>query len=244
MDLSIIITTFNYERFIENCIFSCLNQNDHQLTYEIIIVDDGSIDNTAKILDNICDEKIHVFKINNSGIERASNFGISRSHGRYIVRVDADDSLRPSFINGIQRYLGKGYAFVYSDYNIINCEGEFVKDFKLPKFKKTEIFQRGDFLATGTVYDTKFIDKNNFYTCNKMNSGLENYELILKLLCKNLTGFHIPLNLFNYRRHSQNLSSLKRKKIIANGKALFLKEGWGDFTTNKYHPYGLKVSDK
>ena len=123
MDLSIIITTFNYERYIENCISSCLNQIDHELTYEIIVVDDGSIDNTANILDNICDEKIRVFKINNSGIEKSSNFGISRSHGKYIVRVDADDSLRPSFINGIQRHLGRGYAFVYSDYNIINSAG-------------------------------------------------------------------------------------------------------------------------
>jgi glycosyltransferase involved in cell wall biosynthesis len=244
MDLSIIITTFNYEQYIEKCISSCLNQTDHDLTYEIIVVDDGSEDNTSIILNNICDENVRVYKINNSGIEKASNFGLSVSSGKYVVRVDADDCLLPSFINSIQRFLGKGHAFIYSDYAVIDRVGELVQEIKLPKFDKNEIFQRGDFLATGTVYDTKFIDKNKFYNCNEINSGLENYELILKMICKNFTGFHIPLNLFNYRRHSQNLSSLKQKKIIANGKALFLREGWGSFTTNKYHPYGLKVSDR
>ena len=50
MDISIIITTYNYARFIDECIISCINQIDCGLEYEILIVDDGSTDHTQKIL--------------------------------------------------------------------------------------------------------------------------------------------------------------------------------------------------
>tara|TARA_B100000787_G_scaffold170066_1_gene163777 strand:- start:3776 stop:4510 length:735 start_codon:yes stop_codon:yes gene_type:complete len=244
MDLSLIITTYNYEKYIENCVESCLNQQNHSLKYEIIIIDDGSTDNTSKLLAKMSDDRISVYEIDNCGIEKASNYGIARSRGRYIVRVDADDCLMPQYINSVQRYLGKGHAFIYPNYNVIDGTGKLVQEFRLPSFNKSEIFKRGDFLATGTVYDCKFFDKHSFYNCDKINSGLENYELILRLINKNFSGFHISLTLFNYRRHSHNMSYLKQKKIIDNGNALFLAEGWGKFSSNKFHPYGLKVPGK
>ena len=53
MDLSIIITSYNYASFIEQCIESCILQNDTYLNYEIIVVDDGSSDATPFLLENI-----------------------------------------------------------------------------------------------------------------------------------------------------------------------------------------------
>ena len=50
MDISIVITTFNYERYLEECLASCIDQDFCDLEYEIIVVDDGSTDDTNKIL--------------------------------------------------------------------------------------------------------------------------------------------------------------------------------------------------
>ena len=55
----------------------------------------------------------------------------------------------------------------------------------LPKFDRKEIFERGDFLATGTIYRKKNYSKNiGYYNENKKNSGLENYELVFKVTIK------------------------------------------------------------
>lgn len=79
------------------------------------------------------------------------------------------------------------------------------------------------------------------YSIETINSGLENYELILKLLESGAKGMHVPSPLFCYRRHEKNFSELKKNQIINNGRKLFSKMNLGDFRTNDNHPYKLKV---
>ena len=111
----------------------------------------------------------------------------------------------------------------------------------LPSFSAEEIRRRGDFLATGTLYKIDSIRKMGFYDSTLKNSGLENYEMILKLLKEGMRGFHIPMNLFNYRRHQKNISNLNTKRIIKNGHKLFSKLELGEYNTNEYHPYSLRL---
>ena len=112
---------------------------------------------------------------------------------------------------------------------------------KLPSFRKKEIFSRGDFLATGTIFKSSIIKKNNGYNTVTINSGIENYELILDLISQGVVGKQINQDLFFYRQHKDNISLKNRKKIIENGQKLFKKNRYGVFKTNKYHPFGLKV---
>ena len=77
MDVSIVIITYNYEKYLNECIESCLAQLPSGLNYEILIVDDGSTDGTHKILSRTFPEILKIYRIKNSGIERASNFGFS-----------------------------------------------------------------------------------------------------------------------------------------------------------------------
>ena len=65
MDVSIVITTYNYSDFIESCINSCLDQIDTKLSYEIIVVDDGSSDSTPEILKSYSSDSVRVFRIEN-----------------------------------------------------------------------------------------------------------------------------------------------------------------------------------
>lgn len=240
IDISIVITSFNYAAYIEEAINSCLSQNRSQLNFEVIVVDDGSLDETQAVLQRIDDTRVKKFKIQNSGIEIAANYGFSKAMGRYVVRLDADDRLAPIFLSTIEGFLNKNYSFIYSDYLVIDANGIFLREFKLPDFDPLEIMKRGDFLATGTVYKLNDIKKIGFYSTEKKNSGLENYELVLKMLKNNLSGFHIQKYLFEYRRHSFNISETQLEKIILNGKALFLNMGLGEYQNNSYHPYILQ----
>ncbi len=242
MDISIVITTYNYQHYIQQCLESCLEQNT-DLDYEVIIVNDGSTDKTQEILDKFKDqERLTLIEIQNSGIEKASNKGFLYAKGEFIVRLDADDMLMPIFLESHSAQIkNEKYDFFYSDYYVIDAHGSTVGEMCLPEFSEKEIFSRGDFLATGTLYRRELLDRLGGYEESIVNSGLENYEFILRLIENGSVGKHLSKKLFKYRRHRNNLSDIKKNSIIKNGHHLFKRKNYGSFSTNKYHPYGLEA---
>ena len=93
MILSIIIPVYNVEPFVERCIRSCEAQNIAKNKYEIICINDGSKDNSLKIISRIADEfpNIHVFSQPNAGLSAARNDGMRVAKGDYYMFVDSDD---------------------------------------------------------------------------------------------------------------------------------------------------------
>ena len=95
--VSIIIPTYNSEKTIVKCIDSIINQTYKNL--EIIVIDDGSEDNTINILKEYSNEKrLFVIKQKNSGVSSARNKGVNRATGEFIVFVDSDDWLEKDMI--------------------------------------------------------------------------------------------------------------------------------------------------
>lgn len=241
MDVSIIITSYNYDLYIKDCINSCLNQKNTKLKYEVIVVDDGSQDSTESILNGISSQILRKYKIFNSGIERASNYGFSLAIGKFVVRVDADDMLHTNYLSTMEKFIESDYSFFYSDYDVINEKNFLDKNVALPSFSAKEITSRGDFLATGTMYSSKVLKKLGGYCELEKNTGLENYELILRIIANGEQGFHVRSNLFMYRKHGNNLSSKKKDHIIKSGMKLFSRLGLGEYRTNEHHPYIEKI---
>lgn len=87
--ISIVIPLYNKEKHIKKTIFSVLNQTFND--FEIIIINDGSTDNSLKVLDVIKDERLKIFSTINQGVSKARNFGISKAKGKFIAFLDADD---------------------------------------------------------------------------------------------------------------------------------------------------------
>lgn len=242
MDVSIVITAYNYAGYLSECITSCLNQEDAGLSYEVLVVDDGSTDGTPALLAGWEHERLRKYRIENSGIEAASNFGFANAKGDYVVRVDADDLLLPSYLKEMRSYIEARWPFIYSDYRVIDADGCCVEVVSLPEFEPAEICSRGDFLATGTLYLHNVLDAVGGYETGVRNSGLENYELVLCLLRAGYVGKHVARNLFAYRRHSENISVTKRAQIIRYGQTLFDRFLLGAYRTNEFHPYKLRLS--
>jgi glycosyltransferase involved in cell wall biosynthesis len=91
---SIVVPVYNRDIFIKRCIESCINQTFTD--FEVIVVDDGSTDNTAKILDQIRDPRLRIIKhTQNRGICPARNTGIKNTRGKWIVCADSDWTLFP-----------------------------------------------------------------------------------------------------------------------------------------------------
>ena len=95
--ISIVIPVFNGEKFIKNCVESIVVQTIKEI--QIIIVDDGSQDNTLSILRILesKDERIEVIHQNNAGVSAARNIGLQAVQAEWVLFVDADDKIEPDY---------------------------------------------------------------------------------------------------------------------------------------------------
>ena len=95
--ITIYITNHNYGKYIKQSIDSVLNQTYQN--FEIIIIDDGSTDNSKNIIEKYKnDKKVRIIYQNNKGLTVSNNIAIKVCKGEYITRLDADDWLDPNFL--------------------------------------------------------------------------------------------------------------------------------------------------
>ena len=94
MKVTILITAYNYGRYIARALNSALAQSLDRDVYEVLVVDDGSTDETPAILKEFAGS-IRVLQQANGGLAAACNLGIDSATGEYLIRLDADDELDP-----------------------------------------------------------------------------------------------------------------------------------------------------
>lgn len=99
-EVSVIVSFYNIEECVDRCVGSLLKQSYKSV--ELILVDDGSTDNTSKRLDSYTKlQQVRVFHKPNGGLSDARNYGVQRARGRYIVFVDGDDVVAPHYIEAL-----------------------------------------------------------------------------------------------------------------------------------------------
>lgn len=106
--ISVIVPVYNVEDYLELCIKSLLNQNV-KCKFEIILVDDGSTDNSGKICDLLAEKSslIKTYHKKNEGLSEARNYGITKANGNYYVFVDSDDYVDLSFLKTLYKMVSK-----------------------------------------------------------------------------------------------------------------------------------------
>lgn len=106
--LSIIVPVYNVGTFLPTCIDSILSQSFDN--YELILVDDGSTDESSQICDDYAnrDERIIVFHQNNNGVSIARNTGLSKATGEWVTFIDSDDWVDKDFLDGFQVNVNSG----------------------------------------------------------------------------------------------------------------------------------------
>jgi len=118
--VSIIITSYNYERFLPDAIDSALNQTYRKT--EVIVVDDGSTDNSHVIIASYGKRIISVLK-DNGGQASAFNAGFSVSKGDIVIFLDSDDKLAPNVVEEITKLWHPGISKVHYRLQWIDAEG-------------------------------------------------------------------------------------------------------------------------
>lgn len=108
--VSVIVPVYNIERYIERCIHSILNQSYTE--FEIIIVDDGSTDDSGAKCDHLSkiDDRIRVIHQENKGLSAARNRGMREARGEYICFVDGDDAVSAAYLDILIRQIEQGHS--------------------------------------------------------------------------------------------------------------------------------------
>jgi glycosyltransferase involved in cell wall biosynthesis len=114
--ISVIIPTYNYGRFLKECLASVFAQTVQD--FEIIVVDDGSNDDTPEILASIADPRLRTFRISNSGVSVARNLGLQEARGEVVAFLDADDRWRSNKLERQVSLLGSepSVGTVFTDF--------------------------------------------------------------------------------------------------------------------------------
>lgn len=124
MNLSIIIPVYNNEKYIESCIKSILTSEVDKNKVEIIVVDDGSTDNSRLICDKYVNENFKIYSNSNHGVSYSRNFGISVSSGEFIMFVDSDDELSPNWYDKVSKYFDSEDDIIVFSKEINRIPGE------------------------------------------------------------------------------------------------------------------------
>ena len=141
-EVSIILPSYNYENYIGKTIDSVLNQS--YPNWELIIIDDGSMDNSLDVIKRYKDKRIHLFTQKNKGVSSTLNRGIRNSSGKYICFLDADDKYHPDKLDAQVEYMNSGFDIVTTQVQVIDDKDEEspIEHFKMTwnLYDKKEIF--------------------------------------------------------------------------------------------------------
>jgi glycosyltransferase involved in cell wall biosynthesis len=128
--LSIIIPVYNVEKYIADCLESVFNQGLEECEFEVIIVNDGTLDNSMRVIGEIIEEHNNIIIINqpNQGVSIARNAGLSKATGEYIYFVDPDDVLIDNCLSVLVSNLkGTNVDILMADYMRFN-DGDNIDD--------------------------------------------------------------------------------------------------------------------
>ena len=198
MKVSIVIAAHNSEKFVGRAIRSCIEQSMPKGDYEIIIVNDGSQDNTGRVLESF-GEWIKVITLErNMGLPFAINVGIRDALSRFVVRVDSDDYIHEDLLK--MQYL---FLSLNNHMDAVSCDYFLVDDREEILERKNGadapiscgIMFRKDFLINIGLYDEKFMLR-------------EEEDLRIRFLEKHKI-YNIPLPLYRYRMHEGNSTKNK-----------------------------------
>jgi len=192
---------------LKDTIDSVLQQNESDL--EVVVVDDGSTDQTSEVVKSIGDSRIKYFYKSNGGISSARNLGLSKATGQYIAFLDHDDLWPANYLEVMVRNLEqhKEVGLVYSPISIIHRESGRIELYKKPEGKSgritEEVFKKGFIWPSAEVIRKSFL--KDFYFDESLIKGGEDSDFFLRLSTR-CPFLYVPEVEAIRREHAKNYS--------------------------------------
>lgn len=207
--VSIIIPVYNGEKYVSEAIDSVLNQTYKD--FEIIVIDDGSKDNTLNIL-RMYRDKIKWKSQENRGQASAINEGINIAKGKYIAYLDADDVCLPERFEKQVEYLDEhpNVSLVYSDRYNINENEEIQGIFNSRPHDNFIILQQNYISRSVVMHKKECLDKVGLF--DESITGSDDWDMWIRISEK-FEMSYINKPLVKYRVHKENISLIRPKRL-------------------------------
>ncbi|MCX8490693.1 MAG: glycosyltransferase family A protein [Cyclobacteriaceae bacterium] len=177
---SVVIPTYNRAGFIRKAIESVLAQTYQD--FEIVVVDDGSTDDTETVVKSIANTKIHYHKKVNAERAAARNFGAKISNGQYVNFLDSDDVVYPQHLQVANEFIAqhKGLAIFHLGYDIKDEHNRLIRSTTNIQSINQQILS-GNILSCNGVFIEKEIIMVNQFNEDRALSSLEDWELWIRI---------------------------------------------------------------
>ena len=204
--MSVVVPCYNQAHFLGEAIESVLAQS--YPNFEIIVVDDGSTDNTSEVAESY--PKVRLVRQENRGLSGARNAGMARSEGEYVVFLDADDRLLPEALEtGVKHLEARPEcAFVHGHYRSVTIDGLPGPERPQPVIGEDRHYAallRDNYIA---MHATVMYRRTVFKSVGEFDASLracEDYDLYLRIARRFLVCSHEKV-VAEYRRHATNMS--------------------------------------
>ena len=234
--VSIIIPTYNQCNLLRDTIYCVLAQTEKD--FEVIIVDDGSTDDTRDVVHQFSDNRVKYFYKSNGGTSAARNFGLSKAQGGYIAFLDHDDLWPDNYLSVITSRLdtNDGYGLAYSPITVIYPDGKKIESYKHPAGKSgwitLDLFKHGFTWPSAAIMKRTVLDNIRFD--ESLRSSYEDGDFFLRLSTQCMFLFVGDVEAIR-REHSDNLSA---KVGIKPTRILVLERFYYQLGGKKYIPAG------
>lgn len=197
MLISVIMPVFNGGSFVEKALNSVFMQNVPKESLEIIVINDGSTDQTKDILMKRAEEGLLIITQPNQGLVVSLNKGLKKARGKYVIRLDADDYFAPGLLAQSLDLLEKHneYAFIYTDRFEVDENAGNICEFRVGE---NNIF---DMIACGTLVRRSVFEEIGYYE----DLLFEEYDFYFRLF-QRFKGFYLQEPLYYYVKHGLNMT--------------------------------------
>lgn len=215
--ISIILPLFNSENFIFESVDSLLNQNYSD--FELLIIDDGSVDRSLEIVSSFQDSRIKVFQREHSGLISGLNFGLQKAQGDLIARFDNDDVCLPDRLRKQVRFLSENpeASLVGGNAILIDEEGnELQGHTKMPSdtlgIEKNLKNLVNPIIHPSVMFRREHVLKIGGY--RNLFQAAEDYDLWLRMSQAGMKLFNIEEPVMKLRKHRRNMSVLQMRSSV------------------------------
>lgn len=214
-DISIIIPAYNAEKYIKKCLDSLIKQTKKEI--EIIVINDGSKDNTEELINSYTDSRIKYYKNTNHGIGYSRNYGIEKAKGKYIMFLDSDDYVEKDICEKLYNKARN------DDLDVVICD--FFKEFEngnieeihTNDFKNSSLKDNPDIITEylspwAKLYSTKLLKDNSIKFVE--NLKYEDAPFLIEALDKAKKIGKVNDCLVHYMIHGNSETTVRDKRVF------------------------------
>ena len=206
-DISVLVPLYDGADFVAEALRSALAQEG--VSFEVVVVDDGSTDDSAAIVAAFADQRVVLVRQANAGIAAALNAAAARARGRYLARLDADDLCRPGRLRAQSAVLDRdpGCVLVASDFEVVDARGRLLDRRAVPV---SDLALKARLLVQSPVaHGSVLLRRDAFERAGGYRTGAEpaeDYDLWVRLAPLG-TFRSVPEPLYAYREHGGQVSA-------------------------------------